>query len=252
MYFANLTQFWRCQKFGVGVIIGCGIGLLCPTIAIAQAISVVPVTIQMIPGQMATSLSVTNQGTSEMALQVRIYAWAQVDGIDKLSDSNNVLASPPLATIPPGGTQVVRLILRRPPYEQEATYRILLDQIPPPAASGTVRIALRLSIPIFAEPATRTAAHLLFRIERLSSEATLVVTNNGNRHELLRDIVVATTNGHTLKIKQSGLSYVLAGQSQRWTLVSSGLLPTVDMSAHLTAIAESGVVDQTIHISAAP
>ncbi len=76
-----------------------------------------------------------------------------------------MVASPPAVTIAPGASQVARLILRKPPEGKEATYRLLVDQIPPPAAPGTVRVALRLSIPVFAEPATRAVAHVQYHVE---------------------------------------------------------------------------------------
>ncbi len=54
--------------------------------AAAQALSVLPVNIFLPPGQKATTLTVTNQGKSETAIQVRAYAWNQPDGEDQLTD----------------------------------------------------------------------------------------------------------------------------------------------------------------------
>ena len=122
--------------------------------ASAQALSVLPVNIFFSPGQKASSLIVTNAGTTETAIQIRAFAWAQTDGTDQLTDTDAVVLSPPIATIAPGASQVIRLILRQLPQGREATYRILVDQIPPPAEPGIVHMVLRMSIPIFAEPST--------------------------------------------------------------------------------------------------
>lgn len=103
----------------------------------AQALSVLPVNIQMAPGQGATTMTVTNHGDSETSIQIRAFAWDQQDGEDQLTGSDAVLVSPPLATIPPHGSQVIRIVLRKRPEEQEATYRILLDQIPPTRTAGS-------------------------------------------------------------------------------------------------------------------
>jgi P pilus assembly chaperone PapD len=110
----------------------------------AQSLSVLPVNILLQPGQRATTLTVTNQGNRETAIQVRAYAWSQPDGDDQLTTSDSVVVSPPLASIAPGATQVVRLILRLPPSsaDREATYRILVDQIPPAAEPGIVHVVL--------------------------------------------------------------------------------------------------------------
>jgi len=119
----------------------------------AQALSVLPVNVFLSPGQKATSLTLTNQGTTETAIQLRAYAWNQKDNDDPLTASDAIVVSPPLVRIAPGTQQVVRLILRETPQGREATYRLLLDQIPPPAEPGVVHMVLRLSIPIFAQPA---------------------------------------------------------------------------------------------------
>ena len=119
----------------------------------AQSLSVLPVNIFFPAGQKAATLTVTNQGKSETAVQIRAYGWNQQDGNDQqLTSTDAVLMSPPLATIAPGASQVVRLILRQAPQDREAAYRILVDQIPPPAEPGIVHIVLRLSIRIFAVP----------------------------------------------------------------------------------------------------
>jgi fimbrial chaperone protein len=44
--------------------------------ATAQSLAVLPVNILFSPGQKASSLTVTNKGTSETAIQIRAYAWS--------------------------------------------------------------------------------------------------------------------------------------------------------------------------------
>lgn len=121
------------------------------TLGGGPSIGVMPVTVQLAPGQMATTLTVSNQGDRETAFQVRAYAWTQTGGSDQLTPTTELLASPPLGTIPAGGKQIMRLMLRRPAQGHEASYRILLDQIPPPAEPGTINLACaypsRFSLP---------------------------------------------------------------------------------------------------------
>ena len=130
--------------------------------ASGQALSVMPVHVQLATGQKATTLSVTNAGSIETSIQIRAYAWAQPEGQDELAATDVLVVSPPIATIAPGATQTIRLVLRRSPEARESTYRILLDQIPPLAEQGTVRVVLRLSIPVFAQPKTPSISHLAF------------------------------------------------------------------------------------------
>jgi Pili and flagellar-assembly chaperone, PapD N-terminal domain len=95
-------------------------------------------------GPDGASLTVKNEADAETSLQVRAFAWSQSTlGDERLEPTTELMASPPICTITAGASQGVRLVW--PPQGGEASYRILLDQIPPPAAPGTVRIALRLS-----------------------------------------------------------------------------------------------------------
>ena len=219
----------------------------------AQSLTVLPVSIQMAAGQMATTLTVINQGDSETSFQVRAFTWSQPGaGEDQLAATDELLASPPLATVAAGATQVVRMILRRPPQGQEASYRILLDQIPPPAAPGTVRIALRLSIPILAEPATRSSATCAMADRKRRRTGALVAVNDGSRHETVRDIALATAGGGSLKVEANISPYILAGATRRWRIVTPGPGPTLGASLHLTARADTGAIDQTVSVAAGP
>jgi fimbrial chaperone protein len=216
----------------------------------AQPLTVLPVSIEMAPGQMATTLTVINQGDSATSLQVRAFAWTQPgSGDDQLAATDDLLASPPLATVAAGATQVVRMVLRRPPQGQEASFRLLLDQLPPPAAPGTVRFALRLSIPVLAEPATRVAPHVQWRVESGGGLAWLVAANDGSRHATVHDIALAAAGGAALKVGTDVSPYILAGATRRWRILTPGLVPPLGSSLHLTAHGDVGPpIDQIVQV----
>lgn len=219
----------------------------------AQGITVSPINVEMGPGQMATVLTVGNQTDHEIAFQIRAFAWQQNRaGEDQLTPTDELQASPPLATIPAGGTQVARLVLRRPPQGQEATYRILFDQLSPPAESGRVNIALRLSIPVFAEPASRVTPQMLWRIAAQGGQAWLVAVNAGSRHQTVRDFALHTADGRALQIEIKTPPHILAGGSQRWRIVARGAPLVPGAVLRLTANADSGAIDQEVRVDAAP
>jgi fimbrial chaperone protein len=218
----------------------------------AQALSVLPVNILFSSGQKATSVTVTNEGSSETAVQIRAYAWNQKDGDEQLTASDQVLLSPPLATIAAGASQVIRLILRQPLQGREVTYRILVDQIPPPAEPGIVHMVLRLSIPIFVQPATHAAPHVQFHVEVDAGKLFLVGINDGLSHEVIHDIVLATSDGRKLKEDNSTTPYILAGATRRWPIVAQGPLPQPSETLHLTAHSDAGAIEQQVSFAAAP
>jgi fimbrial chaperone protein len=220
--------------------------LLIAKAAGAQTLSVLPVNIFLSAGQKATSLTVTNQGTIETAIQIRVYGWGQKDNEDQLTATDEVVLSPPLVRIAPGSAQVVRLILRHLPEGHEATYRILLDQIPPPAEAGIVHVVLRLSIPIFAQPAIRAFPDVQFHLERDGGKIYLVGINAGLIHESIRDIVLATSDGRKLKPDTSVSPYVLSGSTRRWLITAQDSQPLTSETLQLTARADAGAIDQQV------
>jgi fimbrial chaperone protein len=214
----------------------------------AQTLSVLPVNVFLAPGQRAATLTVTNQGTSAAAIQIRGFAWGQKDGDDELTHSDALVVSPPLASIAPGASRVVRIMLRQAPVTQEATYRILVDQIPAAAEPGIVRIVVRLSIPVFALPATRALPHVQFHLEYKDGKVFLVGVNDGLRHEVIREIVLSTSDGRKLKEDSGALPYILAGSTRRWAMVANGPLPLQDETLHLTARSEAGAIEEQVRV----
>lgn len=221
-------------------------------LAAAQSLSVLPVNILFSPGQRASSLTVTNTGTSETAIQIRAYAWSEKDGDDQLADTEGVVLSPPLARMAPGASQVIRIILRQPAQGREETYRILVDQIPPPAEPGVVHMVLRMSIPIFVQPSTRANPHLQFHLESDGGKLFLVGINDGLSHELVRDITVRTSDGREMKQEGGASPYILAGATRRWPIAAQGPLPLPSETLQLTAHSDAGAIQQQVGFVAAP
>ena len=217
----------------------------------AQALSVLPVNVQMAPGEQAATVTVANQGTSETAVQIRAYKWSQDGDKDELTASNDVIVSPPIARIAPGDSQVVRLILRHPPQGREETYRIILDQIPPPAEPGVVHVVLRMSIPIFAQPATRATADVQFHVEVKDGQTSLVGVNNGLRHEAIRGIELKTSDGRTLKVESGVSPYILAGTTRHWKIDAPDAAPLPNNTLQLTAQSDAGSIAQQVQVVSA-
>ncbi len=228
-----------------------GFALLMPGVARAQGLTVLPVNIEMPAGQLTTTMTVINNGTTETSVQIRALAWTQSDGSEQLTTSDEVMASPPIATIAPGATQVVRLVLSKAPTAKEATYRLLLDQIPPASAPGTVRLALRLSIPIFAEPETRALPHVVYHVESGGGATTLVAVNDGGRHDTLRDVKLVLTGGGATTAAV-GSPYVLSGATRRWAVTTTGRAPVAGDTLRLTGLTDTGPLDLGVAVIAQP
>jgi fimbrial chaperone protein len=212
----------------------------------AQALSVLPVNVQMAPGEQAATVTVSNQGNSPTSIQIRAYKWNQDGDKDELTASNDVVVSPPITTIGSGQSQVVRLILRQAPQDREATYRIILDQIPPPAEPGVVHVVLRMSIPIFAQPKARANSDLQFHVETKDGNTYLVGVNDGLRHESIRGIELKTSDGRELKAANGDSPYILAGSTRHWRIDSPDAVPVANDTFQLTAHSDTGTIQQQV------
>ena len=219
----------------------------------AQGIMVSPVIVQMAPGQMAAVVTVTNHGDRPVSFQVRPFGWTQTSTEGEQLDATDELwASPPLATLKPGAAQVVRLVLRRLPDGREATYRILLDELPAPAEPQHVRVALRLSIPVFAEPKTRVAPHVQWQVTTQGGQTWLTAVNDGDQHQTFHDIVLHTADGRALGVEYQTPPHVLAGGTRRWRILTNGPPPAPATLLRLSAGVDNGVVDQQVRVDGGP
>jgi fimbrial chaperone protein len=249
-----MTQWNSCQPMAAGKTLAAILVLAFSSLAAnAQALSVVPVNLFLSPGQKATSLTVTNQGNSEIALQTRAFAWSQKEGEDdQLTAADNVVLSPPIVKMAPGAKQVIRVILRQSPENREDTYRILMDQIPPPPEAGVVHMVLRLSIPIFAQPAVRSFPDVQFHLEYKNGQIDLVGVNAGNLHEKIRDIVLSTSDGRKLKPDSNASPYLLAGATRRWHFSIEKTQTPPSGAMQLTAHLDAGVIDEQVRFVPGP
>jgi fimbrial chaperone protein len=211
---------------------------------VAGGLTVVPVSFELASGRMTAVLIIQNHTGRETDFQVRPYAWDQSGDADRLTPTDALVVSPPLGKVAVGGQQVVRLVLRQPAHGRETTYRILLDEVPPPRQPGVVNFALRLSIPVFVEPAEREAAHVRWSLQQDGGAYYLVAANSGGRHDAFRDITL-TAGGRPVRLEENVLPYVLPGATRRWRILSTDVAPLRE-ALRLTARSDSGPVDQLV------
>ena len=202
--------------------------------AMAGSFKVQPVRVDLSPSQATAVLHVTNESDSPTVVQVGIKAWSQSSGRDVFKPTRNVLATPPIFTIPAGGEQIVRVGLMSPPKaNREDTYRIFLSQVPPKPRPGLrgLQFALRISIPIFVTPATRNAKKKPEPDLRWSCQAQgrdtfkVSVDNIGMAHERLWGVTVSGSDtGDAVYKPDMGNGYLLAGALRQWTFKSKAFI----------------------------
>jgi fimbrial chaperone protein len=190
---------------------------------IAGSFEVNPIRVDLSPTVRSVALSVRNGGADAMVVQVSVSAWSQEDGKDILTPTNEVLVSPPIATIAPDGEQIIRVGLRRAPdAKRELSYRIFLQEVPPPPKPGFqgLVVALRVGLPIFVQPRQGPAkATLVWNAElRTGNTIHLKLENQGTGHIQISTVELFLPSEKEAIAEQSGLAYVLPGQAREWGL----------------------------------
>ncbi len=247
MLCARRAAFFRMMPVGLcALVVGVAVLALRPAPAAAQGLQVAPVTLEMAAGEMVTTVTVSNHSDQATGMQVRSFDWRQQDGQDILSPTQALEVSPPIFEVPAGGSQLVRLVLRGAPKASEVAYRLLFDQLP--AANGFgVTLALRFSIPLFAEPQAAASADLAMHVERQGAGAMLVVRNDGNRHDrLFAPALVAGSARFALDGNTN--FYILAGSERRWPLAGRRAALRPGSSVQLTATSLTGRLDTAVAV----
>jgi fimbrial chaperone protein len=194
--------------------------LSAPTLASTFNIS--PIRAQLNAGHRTEALTLTNVEDSPVVVQVRVVSWSQKDGVEQLEDTRELLSTPPVLQIAANSQQVIRVALRRDPDPtQELTYRVIFEEVPqaaPKEFSG-LRVALRLSVPIFVAPSQGKANPQVAWHSRWLSNGQLEVaaTNSGNAHLQITDFE-AQFPGSLMPLRGVTSKYVLPGSRISWVL----------------------------------
>ncbi|TCJ11698.1 molecular chaperone [Parasulfuritortus cantonensis] len=195
----------------------------------AADIGVMPVGLSLAQGRDRAAITVTNQGKDGVVMQVDTVAWTQEGGEDRYVPTAELLVNPPLFTVKPGHSQVLRVGLRQPPSgEREAAYRLILREVPQaaavpasPVAGGRVQVLLQMRLPVYVDPARPDPGQRWQA--RWGRDGTLETTlsNTGNVHLVVGELRLraadAAPDAAPIAMLKAGTP-VFPGQSRTWQL----------------------------------
>lgn len=185
--------------------------------------SISPVRIELSPQEATVAVTVTNTGEDPVSIQLRVFSWRQEANEDRLEPTRDLIATPPLFSIVPGESQIVRVGLRRPPQSaREVPFRAIFEEIPgppPPKAGPALRINLRVSIPVFYAPNETLKPALAWQLARKEQgKLTLTVRNSGGASAQIGDLALARPGAAAPLVEQKNFAYVLAGAERSFAL----------------------------------
>ena len=189
-------------------------------------------------------------------MQMDVLNWSQEGGDDVLTPTRELIANPPIFTVPPGGKQLVRVGLRRAPeLQRELTYRIVIQELPPPPDPDFVgtKMLMRVSLPVFVLPDVDVKPVLMWQAARTPQGALKIsLTNNGNTHIQILNFKLSPLDSAQPWVTKQSSEYVLAGQSRDWILPVNADYPTPSTGDTLQLFAQTDAGDIEADVLIAP
>ena len=205
---------------------------------LAADLQVSPTLVSIAADRAADGLMLRNSGGRPLVAQVRVFAWHQDEGEDRLVDTDDLAVSPPMLEIAPGAEQLVRIVrLVDAPATVEGSYRVIVDELPGSAQQAPdqtgLNFVLRYSMPVFLAPVAPAAPVLHARLVDAPQERVLEIENVGTARAQLADLSHVGPDG--AQAIAAGLSgYVLPGQRRRWPLPATARPgPSTDIQARI-------------------
>ncbi|MGX7951211.1 fimbrial biogenesis chaperone [Tsuneonella sp. HG249] len=205
-------------------------------------LNIAPLRLEFDAGKQAATVTLTNTSGRDVAVQSRLFAWSQANGEDQYAPSNALTISPSIISIPPGATQVVRLLRSGAASPGEKRFRLAVDQLPDPASaqSGSAEARLRFTLPVFLDRDTAAPA----RLEWLLRDGELVLSNSGDATARVLQVEVTNASGGSVPVERNSLRYVQGRSNIAWPIANACTLGTVSITAQVDG--------QTAHGSATP
>lgn len=226
--------------------------ILATQAANAASMRVSPTIVDVPSSSSASMLRLHNPGSGNVSFQVRVYRWTQREGSDELTETDSVVASPPIATLSAGKSQVVRIVrVSKTPVQSEESYRILVDEIPnrKGARKNAVMLAVRHSIPLFFGSSAGVPTSLVWSIERIGNSLICVVRNSGDQRVRVAELELRDGSGNLIAQRDGLVGYVL-GKSHVSLPVPSDGKRLIGDSIKISALTENGPIKTTGKIEA--
>jgi fimbrial chaperone protein len=205
--------------------------------AYAADLAVLPVGLSLSANYTKGMITVSNQGKEAVVIQAETVSWKQLDSENQYEPTQELLVNPPLFTIHPGRSQVLRVGLRQvKPVKQEIAYRLLLREVPNAPLSneqvdegkqGNIRVLLQLSLPIYIAPAVSSSQSQWSAHQDVDGAVALKLNNNGNVHMLVNELTLRNADADknaeplaTIKVN----TVVFPAQSHHWKITPESKL----------------------------
>lgn len=212
--------------------------------AFPASLSVSPVIIDLTAPTATANIRLLNSGDKLINVQMRVFRWSQSGGIETLTPTTDVVASPPISHLKPGSENIVRIVrISKTVPNGEESYRLIVDELPnvAPRRSATVNLVIRHSIPVFFSKPDIADAAVSWRVTRQSDSYKVTLANKGAKRLRIADIALNNLNGKVIAHQKGLIGYVLSGSTVSFNIpITRSHKPNSSLT--ISATTETGTV----------
>jgi fimbrial chaperone protein len=197
-------------------------------------------------------LTIKNNSEESITLQLRVYEWRQNErGENLYSPTKDILFFPKILTLKKAEEKIIRLGTRVPQGKDEKTYRLYIEEIPPPTTLETtaVRIVMKVGIPIFISPLEVESKGNIEKLELSKGKLYVLLRNGGNIHFIIKSIklIGSDASGREVFRTERGGGYLHGNNTKALTFdipIKECLkIKTLRVAADTDRISMSGKLD---------
>lgn len=193
--------------------------MLAASLVAAADFSVMPTRADLKPNAMSETITVVNHAPAPLRVDVRLVEWTQdAQGQDVYKETGDLVYFPRQMEVPSESRRVVRVGARSPAGVMERTYRLFIEELPPPVpaqARAQVAVSFRFGVPVFLSPAIPRAESVIGEPTLAQGKLSVVVKNTGNVH--LRVNTMKVSDGASFVQETQGW-YTLAGAQRTYSI----------------------------------
>lgn len=188
-----------------------------PAVASAASFSLNPTRIELGPQRHVDILTLRNSGTAPLRMQVRTMHWSMTsDGRWHLTPSNDLIVTPELIEIAPGTSGQLRVGSLLDAGVTEASYRLLINELPNLSDKNGVRqiqVLSEVSLPVFIEPANPSRIPVIRSAQIEHGALQIAIGDDGSQRLDPQSVKLAIRNHSDKAIEQreTMVNYVLPG-----------------------------------------
>jgi fimbrial chaperone protein len=182
--------------------------------------SISPIRLDLDRQNKTDSITISNdESERKLEMQAKLFEWTQdANGNDVYAESSDLVFFPRIFSVDKQDQRVVRVGLKVPAAAAEKSYRLFIEELPPPPdpekKGAQVLFVLRFGVPVFVRPDKEQLAGAIDGVEAAPTAATVTIRNTGNQNFQIQSLSIKSPAGYENEIVGG---YVLAGAAKRIT-----------------------------------